>query len=75
MSYDPEDHHVPFARMAGPLVLWACVLLALTAMGRPGSSAPAAPLVVAAPCGPADPGALVPSPPRERGAIAEVHAS
>jgi hypothetical protein len=75
MRYNPEDHHVTDGRMAGPLVLWACVLLALAAMGQQGSLAPAEPVVAAVPCGPLDPGALVPLPAQGRDAIAQVHAS
>ena len=75
MSYNPEDHQVTCARMAGPLVLWACALLALIAMGQQGSPAPAEPVLLAAPCGPPDPGALVQLPALGRSAVAEVHAS
>jgi hypothetical protein len=75
VTYKPEDHHVTGARMAGPLVPWACALLALFAMGEQGPPAPARPVVAAAPCGPPDPCALAPSPAQGRGTVVEVHAS
>jgi hypothetical protein len=73
MSYNPEDHQVTCASMAGPLVLWACALLALFAMGPEGAPAVREPVLLAAPCGPQDPGMLVQSPGRV--AAGEVHAS
>jgi hypothetical protein len=75
MSYDPEDHRVTRARIAGPLVLWAGAMLALVLMGHRGPPASPGPLLMAAPCGPMDPGALIPLPGPGRAPIEEVHAS
>ena len=71
MNHDPDAHHGPRARMAGPRVRWARPLLATMATGRQGSRVPAAPVAVATTCGPVDPGAMVASLALGWGAIAK----
>lgn len=77
MNYDPEDYRTTWSTSASPLVLWAVAFLALVAMGQRDPAPPSPPMLLASPCKPLDPGALIPPPlpdPNPR-RTQEVHAS
>jgi hypothetical protein len=75
MSYDPADYQVSDQRLAGPLAVWACVLLGLTLMGHGSSPAASAPMDFAEHCGPSRSGAPLPLQGFAQVAMHGVHAS
>jgi hypothetical protein len=75
MSYDPADHQVSDQRLAGPLAVWACVLLGLTLMGHGSSPAASAPVNLAQHCGPRLAEGRIPVPSLTQSVLHGVHAS